>query len=284
MRGWGGAVFDGRTGVREGSRKNGVVNMTFLLTESWALFIAVCIALVVLSALGSRVALYTRVNEDSHLHESITGLREGLFVFLGLLLGFSIAVVLPRFDQRRDLVNEEARAIGMGMLRAEVLPEPQRGKTLELLRQYALVRRDFARVTLLDQAGLNREMQRTKAYQEQLWQQLVAVTQQNQTAVIATYLQSLNNMIDIAEKRLSAFENRVPLTVWLVIFVVAAFQSFITGYSLKRRFWLSLVVTPLVVAVVMALIADLDSPHTGLIRIEQHSMDRRVDDVTHTRQ
>ena len=162
--------------------------MTFLLTESWALFIAVCIALVVLSALGSRVALYTRVNEDSHLHESITGLREGLFVFLGLLLGFSIAVVLPRFDQRRDLVNEEARAIGMGMLRAEVLPEPQRGKTLELLRQYALVRRDFARVTLLDQAGLNREMQRTKAYQEQLWQQLVAVTQQNQTAVIATYL------------------------------------------------------------------------------------------------
>ena len=91
-------------------------------------------------------------------------------------------------------------------------------------------------------------------------------------------------MIDIAEKRLSAFENRVPLTVWLVIFVVAAFQSFITGYSLKRRFWLSLVVTPLVVAVVMALIADLDSPHTGLIRIEQHSMDRLVDDVTHTRQ
>ncbi len=106
---------------------------------------------------------------------------------------------------------------------------------------------------------------------------------QSQTAVIATYLQSLSNMIDVAEKRLAAFESRVPTTVWLIIFIVAAFQSFITGYSLKRRFWLPLVVTPLVVAVVMALVADLDSPHTGLIRVQQHSMDRLVDDVMHTR-
>ena len=256
----------------------------FLLDVPWVLFIAVFIALLVSSELGYRVAVSTRVNENSHHHEHITGLREGLFVLLGLLLGFTVAMVLPRFDQRRDLVNEEARAIGMGVLRAEVLPEPQRGKTLELLRQYAVVRRNFARQTLLDPAGLNRETKRTKAYQEQLWQQLIAVTQQSQTSVVVTYLQSLTNMIDVAEKRLAAFENRVPKTVWLIIFIVAAFQCFVAGYSLKSRFWVPLVVTPLVIAVVMALIADLDSPHTGLIRIEQHSMDRLVDDVTHARQ
>lgn len=164
-------------------------------------------------------------------------------------------MMLPRFDQRRDLVNEEARAIRMGMLRADVLPEPQRGKTLELPQQYVLVRRDFA----TGNTSRSAEIQRTKAYQELLWQQLVAVTQQSQTAVIATYLQSLSNMIDVAEKRLAAFESRVPTTVWLIIFIVAAFQSFITGYSLKRRFWVPLVVTPLVVAVVMALVADLES-------------------------
>lgn len=268
----------------QGFRNNGVASMTFLLDEPRVLFVAVFIALLLSSVLGCQVALATRVNEDSHRHEHISGLHEGLFVLLGLLLGFTVAMVLPRFDQRRDLVNEEARAIRMGMLRADVLPEPQRGKTLELLRQYVVVRRDFATETLLDQTRLNREIQRTKAYQEQLWQQLVAVTQQSQTAVIATYLQSLSNMIDVAEKRLAAFESRVPTTVWLIIFIVAAFQSFITGYSLKRRFWVPLVVTPLVVAVVMALVADLDSPHTGLIRIQQHSMDRLVDDVTHARQ
>jgi hypothetical protein len=67
-------------------------------------------------------------------------------------------------------------------------------------------------------------------------------------------------MIDVAEKRLAAFENRVPMTVWLIIFLVAVFQSFATGFSLKRWFWFSLVMTPLVVAAVMALLADLDSP------------------------
>jgi hypothetical protein len=124
---------------------------------------------------------------------------------------------------------------------------------------------------------------RTKALQRQLWQEMIAVKQQNQTPVIVTYLNALNDMIDVAEKRLAAFENRVPKTVWLIIFLVAVFQSFATGFSLKRRFWFSLVITPLVVAVV-ALIADLDSPHTGLIGVEQNSMERLIHDVTDAKQ
>jgi hypothetical protein len=163
--------------------------MIFLLDEPWLLSIAVCIVLIASSVLGYRVAVSTRINEDSHHHEHITGLREGLFVLLGLLLGFTVAIVLPRFDERRQLVIDEANAIGTTALRAETLPEPQRVRTLELLREYVVVRRDFATETLLDQAALDRETQRTKALQGQLWQQIVAVTQQNQTAVVATYLQ-----------------------------------------------------------------------------------------------
>ena len=48
---------------------------------------------------------------------------------------------------------------------------------------------------------------------------------QSQTAVIATYLQSLSNMIDVAEKRLAAFESRVPTTVWLIIFIVGGLSK-----------------------------------------------------------
>ena len=258
--------------------------MTFLLDEPWLVFMTVCIALFTSSVLGYRLALSTRINEDSHHHEHITGLREGLFVLLGLLLGFSVAIVLPRFDERRQLVVEEANAIGTTMLRAETLPESERNKTLDLLREYTAVRYDFGSETLLDRSALNRETQRTKALQAQLWQQLLAVTQVNQNAVVATYMQALNDMIDVAEKRLAAFESRVPKTVWLIIFIVAIFQSFATGFSLTRRFWFSLVMTPLVIAVVMALLADLDSPRTGLIHIKQNSMERLVHDVTDVKQ
>lgn len=256
--------------------------MTFLFDQPWVLFIVICIALIMASVLGYRLALSTRINKDSHHHEHINSLREGLFIFLGLLLGFTVAMVLPRFEQRRDLVNEEASAIGTLILRTQILPEPQRGKIMQRLREYVVVREGFARETLLNKAALNGETQHTKALQEQLWQQVIAVTRDNENAVMASYMQAANDVIAVADKRLATFEKRVPKTVWLIIFVVGAFQSFVTGFSLKRKFWLPLALTPVVVAVVMALIADLDSPRSGLILIEQTSMERLVNDVTHS--
>ena len=43
---------------------------------------------------------------------------------------------------------------------------------------------------------------------------------------------------------------------------------------MRRRFFLLMLVSPLMIAIVLALIADLDSPRTGLIQIGQQSMER----------
>jgi hypothetical protein len=247
--------------------------MSFLLNQPWLLFPTVGIVLFASSLVGYALAVSTGINDDSYHHEQINSIRDGFFVLLGLLLGFTVAMVLPRFDERRQLVVDEANAIGTTMLRAEMLPQPQRDKSLELLRRYALVRRDSATV------GPENSLQPTKALQAQLWEQIVSVTQQSQTAVIATYIQTLNDTIDVSEKRLAAFENRVPKAMWMIIIIVAIFQSFAAGFSLKRRFWFSLILTPLLIAIVMALIADLDTSHSGLIQVEQSSMERLVKDA-----
>lgn len=247
--------------------------MSFLLNAPWLLFLVIALVLFGSSLIGFRLATVSRIHEDIHHHEQINSLREGLFVLLGLLLGFTIAMVLPRFDERRQLVVDEANAIGTTMLRAEMLPEPERSKSLDLLRQYAVVRGSFATT------GPEQLLQPTKALQTQLWQQVVAVTQKSQTAVIATYISALNETIDVSERRLTAFENRVPKSVWIIIVIVAVFQGFAGGFSLKRKLWFSLLAAPLVVAVLMALIADLDSPHTGLIHVEQNAMERLIKDV-----
>lgn len=253
--------------------------MNFLLGAPWIFFVCVAAALFVSTLVGFRLASATSVNEDAHRHEHISGLREGLFVLLGLLLGFTIAMVLPRFDQRRDLVAEEAHAIGTVWLRAQLLPEPERSKSEQLLREYVGVRRSFAGETLGNPVELDRTIQQTNAIQDELWKQALQVAQQNQSAIVTSYVQGLNEMVGISEKRLAAFENRVPEAVWIIILVVAIFQSFITGYSLKRKIWLSLIVTPLVMALVMALIVDLDDPHTGLIHIQQNSMNRLASEL-----
>jgi uncharacterized membrane protein (Fun14 family) len=164
-----------------------------------------------------RRLLITSINKDTHRHERVSGLREGLFVLLGLLLGFTIAMVLPRYDQRRAVVTDEAVTISAVWMQAQLLPEPQRSKSQHLLREYVAVRRQFGAMTLGDSSALH--------------------------------------------------------------LAVAAFQAFIAGYTLKRKVWMSLLVTPLVIAVVVGLIADLDDPHTGLIRIEQSSMNRLANDI-----
>lgn len=254
--------------------------MSAILRQPLLLLVCVGVVLFVSTFIGYRLALITGINEDNHRHEHIAGLREGLFVLLGLLLGFTVAMVLPRFDQRRDLEVEEAHTINAAWLQAQVLPEPQRGKTLALLREYVSVRRNFSGSTLGDQAALNANADQTEVLQGQLWQQFLEVQKQNQTAVVASYERALSEMIGVSEKRLAAFENRVPVAVWIIILVVAAFQSFITGYSMKRKVWLSLTVTPIVIAVVIALIADLDDPHSGLIRVQQQSMSHLANELT----
>jgi len=251
-----------------------VKTMITLFREPWLLFIFLVLLLSGAAAVGYRFAVATRINDIGHLHEQITGLRDGLFVLEGLLIGFTIAMVLPRFDHRQDLVVEEASAIRTTMLRADVLPQPQRSKTLGLLREYVAVRKDFANVGLISPAALARNTDRTTALQDELWQQAVAVTQQNQSALVSSYMGSLNEMISVSEQRLAYLEHRVPTEVWAIIIIVGAFQSFVAGYNLKQKFWLSLVITPVVVALVVTVIADLDSPRTGFIRIEQNSMER----------
>lgn len=253
--------------------------MTFVFNEPWILFTSVALLLFASSAAGFRIASLTRINEIGHHHEQITGLRDGLFVLLGLLLAFMTAMALPRFDQRQELVVEEANAIRATALRAQLLPEPQRSKTLDLLRQYALVRENFAEVGLLVPTALSRNIERTRATQDALWQQILGVAQANQSAVVSAYLASLTDAINLAEQRLALLEHRVPREVWGVIITIGAFQSFVTGYNLKQKFWPPLLITPIVVSLVMAVIVDIDSPRTGFIRIEQNSMERLVNDM-----
>src|SRR5215469_3053184 len=142
--------------------------MSSILRQPLLLLLCVGVVLLLSTFVGHRLALITGVNEDAHWHEHIVSLREGLFVLLALLLGFTIAGVIPRFNQRRDLVVEEAVSINATWLQAQILPEPQRERSLQLLRQYVAVRRQFSAITLSNPTALNANTEQTKALQERL--------------------------------------------------------------------------------------------------------------------
>ena len=75
--------------------------------------------------------------------ENIATLEAAVLGLLALIIGFTFAMALTRFEARRDAVVNEATAIGTTALRARLLPEPQRSETLKLLRDYVQTRLDI---------------------------------------------------------------------------------------------------------------------------------------------
>jgi hypothetical protein len=148
-----------------------------------------------------------------------------------------------------------------------------------LLRQYVDTRLDVDDADW-DGARLSQATERAKRIQGQLWEDLIEVTKSDRTAISGAYMNSLNQIIDLREQRLSSFENRVPRSVWLLIFLVSLIALFTRGLTLSGRFWLTLVLAPVTIAIVVALIADLDSPAKGLIRLDQRAMLRLKADMS----
>src|ERR1043165_3155535 len=94
----------------------------FLFPTVGAVFIVVATVLWLASEAGYRmVRAGNSSDEEKELRESrreqATNLQGALLGLLGLLLGFSFAMAVYRFDARKSLVLEESNAIGTAWLR-----------------------------------------------------------------------------------------------------------------------------------------------------------------------
>jgi hypothetical protein len=251
---------------------------TNLVEHPWTFFGVLFVLLVCVVEFGYRLGSAAGANAHEDVRESLVSTRDAVGLLLSLLLGFTLAMALPRYEERNKLLVDEANAIGTTALRAQMLPEPARGKTLQLLSEYADARLSFSTANL-DGPEFQQSLARTKQLQNQLWQQSVGVAQQNPTPVTAIFVQSLNDSIDLTEKRIATLENRVPNVVWLLLVLMSILSCLTIGVSERRRFWFVMVISPLTIAIVMALIADLDAPRTGLIKVSQQSLRRVQQDL-----
>src|SRR3954447_17392685 len=70
------------------------------------------------------------------LKEPFGILQAALLGLVGLLLAFGLSLAVSRYENRRANIVSEANAIGTTYLRAQTLPEPIRGRSLDLLVRY----------------------------------------------------------------------------------------------------------------------------------------------------
>jgi hypothetical protein len=243
-----------------------------------AFFLLLLAVFVALAEIGFRIGVRSQAPQDETKHKQIEETRTQIAVLLSLLLGFTLSMSLARFDHRKELVIDEANSIGTTYLRAQMLPEPARSQSMRLLRRYIDLRLSW--INSDDpQAAIKASIDESKKIQDQLWQIATPLAQQTPNPIISIYAQTLNDMIDLHEKRMAASENRIPNTIWGMLVLLGVVTCFTVGLGQRRRMVVSMIVPPLVIAVVMALVADIDSPRSGSIKVSQGSLMRLHDDL-----
>jgi hypothetical protein len=107
-----------------------------------------------------------------------------------------------------------------------------------------------------------------------LWEQVKAAVVRDNVPT-GLFIQSLNEMIDNQEKRLTAMHDQVPSIVLLTLYAVPAVSSAFAGYANgleARPSRLPVYVMVILVSAVILLIQDRDRPNTGFITVDQQPM------------
>jgi len=237
----------------------------------WGLFIFILLVVLLSVECGYRLGKYRRSRSEQEKEAPVGTMVGATLGLLAFILAFTFGLAAARFDARRQVLLDEANAIGTTYLRAGTLPE--HGEQIRtLLRDYVT-----ARLEAVQSGNIEEGINRSESIQQQLWSHAEAVAGKNPNSiVVGLFVQSLNEVIDLHAKRVQAgVRSRIPGAIWLGLFAVAALSLAAMGYQAglaRTRRSLAVFAVAITFSVVIELIADLDRPQQGVLRVSQHAL------------
>jgi len=226
--------------------------------------------------LTSRLGVYVgrhRRNLESGEREDLNLIITSVLTLLGLLIGFTFSMATTRYDQRKNYEEEEANAIGTEYLRLGLLSSADTAKIQELLRAYLDQRIRFYQTQ--NPAQLLQINEQTSRLQNDLWLAVQTSAQSNPTPVVALSVSGMNDVINAQGYTQAAWWNRIPVAAWGLMFAIAICCAYLVGYTAHHvqgkpyRYF----ILPMIVAIAFFLIADIDSPRGGVIRIHPQNLE-----------
>lgn len=205
---------------------------------------------------------------------SIVGATLGLLAFL---LAFTFGIAASKFDDRRMLVIDEANAINTTYLRAGYLSNPYRIEIRNLLKEYVSLRLEGIKSGNIEQA-----VKGSEDVQDRLWNQTVSLAEKySNSEAVALFIESLNDVIELHAKRVNlGIYVRIPMIIWIALFFVTILAIGSVGYQIglihAHYLGISLLLI-LTFSSVIVLIADLDRPQEGFIKVSQQSLIDLID-------
>jgi len=226
--------------------------------------------------LGYRIGRRGRRTHNELTRTQIIGMQAAILGLLSLLLGFTFAMALSRFEYRKQMVVQESNAIGTAALRAQFLPASHDDEVARLFRRYVEIRLTSVLQTAQSSPAREQLDAETRELQRRLWHIANEAAEADPRSVpLGLFTHAVNEVIDIKAKRDIAVANHVPESVLLFLLLFAVLAAAVLGYGngLAGARIASLSAAYLVIVVLtVVLIIDLDRPQSGLARVSQASM------------
>lgn len=243
--------------------------LSHIFVNQWAIFAFVTIVLIITADLGYRFGVSSKKKNPDQV-KNYSAFQGAILGLLGLLLGFSFAMAVGRYETRFTLVVEEANSIGTTWLRADFLPEQHKLEVKKLLLRYTELR--VKSKGMRDKSKVSELVKESDDLQQSLWAQAVAAAKESPGPIIMGFITSLNQTIDLQSSRLAARDHHVPGGVWLLLLIVAGCGCWIGSFGGGKgghRSSFNQIMFPLLIAIVITLISDIDQSQKGLIHVSQ---------------
>ena len=226
-----------------------------------------------LSALVGRFFLRRQRKLDEESRKDFDVILAATLTLLGLIIGFSFSMAISRYDQRKNYEEAEANAIGTEYVRADLLPAADAAKVRALLRNYLDQRVLFYRAH--NDPPLQQEINvRTAQVQTELWSAVRVAAAAQPTPIVALAVSGMNDVLNSQGYTQAAWWNRIPTAAWGLMVAIAICCNVLVGYGSQSVTVGAklLLVLPLVVAIAFMLIADIDTPRHGIIRVNPQNL------------
>ena len=181
-------------------------------------------------------------------------------------------MAIDRHDQREIFEEGEANAIGTKYLRADLLPPKASAATKDLLIQYIDQRILF--YSKQSPEKIQEIRSKTDQLQMALWNEILPIIRAQDTPAIALVASGMNDVLNSQDYVQAAWWNRIPYTAWALMAAIAVCANLLVGFGARnfQKNTALFMIFPFVVSVSFFLIADIDSPRGGVIRIEARNL------------
>ena len=199
-------------------------------------------------------------------------IQAATLTLLALIIGFSFSMAISRYDLRKTYEEAEANAIGTEWVRAGLLPAPDAAKVRSQLRRYTDLRIAFYRTR--DEQELQQINNDTSNLQNEMWAAVQTPALSQPTPVMALAVSGMNDVLNSQGYTQAAWWNRIPTSAWGLLIITAICCHVLVGYGARGEKMSAslLIVLPLVISISFLLIADIDAPRRGLIRVKPQNL------------